>query len=122
MDQRVSHFLTFVTFVHGFNVLWRMPCSENAINGSEGRGCKQARCDYYPGMSDWGDCAAVERDAQRVGGAWVFRGTRVPVRALFENLEDGATVDDFLEWFPGVQRLQVESVLRYAEASLIQST
>ncbi len=73
-------------------------------------------------MSDWGDCAAVERDAQRVGGAWVFRGTRVPVRALFENLEDGATVDDFLEWFPGVQRLQVESVLRYAEASLIQST
>ena len=43
-----------------------------------------------------------------VSGALLFRGTRVPVRALFENLEDGATVDDFLEWFPGVQRTQAE--------------
>ncbi len=70
-------------------------------------------------MSDWRDCQAVERDPERVSGAWIFRGTRVPVRALFENLEDGATVDDFLEWFPGVQRAQVEAVLKYAEASLL---
>jgi uncharacterized protein (DUF433 family) len=61
----------------------------------------------------------MERDPQRVSGAWVFRGTRVPVRALFENLEDGATVDDFLEWFPGVQRSQVEAVLKHDEASLL---
>ena len=70
-------------------------------------------------MKDWQDCQAVERDPQRVSGAWIFRGTRVPVRALFENLEDGATVDDFLEWFPGVQRAQVEAVLKHAESSLL---
>jgi uncharacterized protein (DUF433 family) len=61
----------------------------------------------------------VERDSQRVSGAWIFRGTRFPVRALFENLEDGATVDDFLEWFPGVQRAQVLAVLKHAESSLL---
>lgn len=70
-------------------------------------------------MSDWRDCQAVELDPQRVSGAWIFRGTRVPVRALFENLEDGVTVDDFLEWFPGVQRAQVEAVLKHAESSLL---
>ena len=63
-------------------------------------------------MLDWGQCPAVERLAGKVGGAWVFKGTRVPVKALFENLEDGARVDDFLEWFPGVTREQVEAVLR----------
>jgi uncharacterized protein (DUF433 family) len=41
----------------------------------------------------------------------VFRGTRIPVVALFENLREGASVDQFLEWFPGVERSQVESVL-----------
>ncbi len=69
-------------------------------------------------MLDWKQCSAVERDALRMSGAWVFRGTRVPVRALFENLEDGAAVDDFLEWFPGVQRTQAEAVLEFAAASL----
>jgi uncharacterized protein (DUF433 family) len=44
-------------------------------------------------------------------GAWVFKGTRVPAEALFENLEDGARVVDFLEWFPGVTHGQVEAVL-----------
>ena len=63
-------------------------------------------------MLDWGQCPAVERVSGKVGGAWVFKGTRVPVKALFENLEDGARVDDFLEWFPGVTREQVEAVLR----------
>ncbi len=70
-------------------------------------------------MKDWQNCPAVERNPERVSGAWIFRGTRVPVRALFENLEDGATVDDFLEWFPGVQRAQVEAVLKHAERSLL---
>ena len=69
-------------------------------------------------MIDWTSCSAVERSAGKVSGAWVFRGTRVPVRALFENLEDGATVDDFLEWFPGVTRAHVEAVLEHASASL----
>ena len=70
-------------------------------------------------MIDWHSCPAVERSPGRVSGAWVFRGTRVPVRALFENLEDGASVDDFLEWFPGVTRAQVEAVLEQASASLV---
>ena len=47
------------------------------------------------------ECPHVERIAGKVSGSWLFTGTRVPVTALFENLEDGATVDEFLEWFPG---------------------
>ena len=69
-------------------------------------------------MLDWTKCLAVARDLARVSGAWVFQGTRVPVKALFENLEDGATVDEFLLWFPGVTRDQVEAVLEHAEQSL----
>jgi len=69
-------------------------------------------------MIDWSECSAVERNVDRVSGAWVFRGTRVPVRALFENVEAGASIGDFLEWFPGVERVQVEAVLEYIEATL----
>jgi uncharacterized protein (DUF433 family) len=69
-------------------------------------------------MLDWGQCLAVERVPGKVSGAWIFRGTRVPVKALFENIEDGATVTQFLEWFPGVTKLQVESVLEFAGQSL----
>ena len=65
-------------------------------------------------MMDWSSCPAVERDTEKVSGAWVFRGTRVPVVALFENLEGGASVDDFLSWFPDVAREQVEAVLNYS--------
>ena len=71
-------------------------------------------------MLDWVRCDAVQRDPARVGGAWTFRGTRVPVRALFENLEGGATVEQFLEWFPGVTRRQVEAVLEHAAKSLTE--
>lgn len=67
---------------------------------------------------DWTNCPEVERTPAKLSGAWVFRGTRVPVKALFENLEDGATVDQFLEWFPGVTRSHVESVLEFTAASL----
>jgi uncharacterized protein (DUF433 family) len=67
---------------------------------------------------DWNQCPAVERDPEKVSGAWIFRGTRVPVQALFANLEDGARLDDFLEWFPGVTREQAEAVLKHAEQSL----
>ncbi len=69
-------------------------------------------------MLDWRHCSAVQRSADTVSGAWVFRGTRVPVKSLFENLEDGATVDDFLEWFPGVERKQIVAVLAFAEQTL----
>jgi uncharacterized protein (DUF433 family) len=69
-------------------------------------------------MLDWNRCSAVERSPEKVSGEWLFKGTRIPVRALFENLEGGARVDDFLEWFPGVTREQIELVLRHAERSL----
>ncbi len=69
-------------------------------------------------MLDWTQCSVVERAEGKVSGAWLFRGTRVPVTALFENLEDGATVDDFLEWFPGVKREQAQAVLEFTKRSL----
>jgi uncharacterized protein (DUF433 family) len=70
-------------------------------------------------MFDWNQCPAVERVPGKVSGAWLFKGTRVPVKALLENLEDGATVDDFLQWFPGVTREQVLEVLQFTGRSLI---
>jgi uncharacterized protein (DUF433 family) len=72
-------------------------------------------------MLDWTTCGAVERQPGRLSGAWVFRGTRVPVSALFTNIEGGATVEEFLEWFPGVSRQQVNSVLEHAARSLAVS-
>jgi len=69
-------------------------------------------------MLDWSLCPAVERDPQRLGGIWVFRGTRIPVSALFENLEDGAQISQFVEWFPGVTLSQVRMVLDYAAKNL----
>ncbi len=69
-------------------------------------------------MLDWSTCPAVERDPQRVSGAWVFRGTRVPVSALFENLEDEVQITQFVEWFPGVTIEQVRAVLDHAAKSL----
>ena len=55
-------------------------------------------------MFDWSDCTGVTTSPDTVSGAFVFRGTRVPVKALFENLEDGATVDDFIQWFGDTRR------------------
>ncbi|HEX3555286.1 MAG TPA: DUF433 domain-containing protein [Thermoanaerobaculia bacterium] len=72
-------------------------------------------------MLDWSQCPAVERDPEKVSGAWVFKGTRVPVKALFENLEDGARVDDLLDWFPGLTREQIDAVLEHAQQSLVEA-
>ena len=55
-------------------------------------------------MLDWTTCPALERHPSKVSGARVFLGTRVTVSGLFSNLEGGATVDEFLEWFPGASR------------------
>jgi uncharacterized protein (DUF433 family) len=64
-------------------------------------------------MGNWKECNAVERDPSVVGGTWVFRGTRVPVAALFENLKDGVTPQEFVVLFPGVTRSQIDAVLEY---------
>ena len=69
-------------------------------------------------MFSWSTCPAVERSPDKVSGAWLFRGTRVPVTALFENLEGGASVEEFLLWFPGVSREQVSMALEHAEQGL----
>jgi uncharacterized protein (DUF433 family) len=53
-----------------------------------------------------------------LSGAWTFKGTRAPVKALFENFEDGSTVEQFLDWFPGVTREQVDAVLEHTARSL----
>jgi uncharacterized protein (DUF433 family) len=73
-------------------------------------------------MIDWSTCSAVECDPARVSGAWVFRGTRIPVAALFQNLEDGASIQDFVQWFPGVTLEQVRSVLEHAALSSVPVT
>jgi uncharacterized protein (DUF433 family) len=68
-------------------------------------------------MIDWSTCSAVEKIPERVSGAWVFRGTRIPVSALFENLEDGADINEFVEWFPGVPSEQVKEALEHTARS-----
>ena len=73
-------------------------------------------------MTDWNTCPAVERNPLRISGAWAFVGTRIPVHALFENLATGATVDEFVEWFPGVDRQQVLAVLDHEAKSLKAET
>jgi len=65
-------------------------------------------------MIDWSTCSAAERDPDRVSGAWVFRDTRVPLSALFENLEDGVPITEFVKLFPGVSLQQVRAVLEHA--------
>ena len=62
---------------------------------------------------NWADCPAVEQDPQRVSGAWVFRGTRIPVAALFQNLEDGVSLAEFVEIFPGVSIEQSRLVAEF---------
>ena len=67
---------------------------------------------------DWSQCQEVESVPGKVGGAWVFRGTRIPVAAAFENLEDGLTVNEIVEMFDGLKQEQVKAVLDFAVQSL----
>lgn len=66
---------------------------------------------------DWSECSAVESVPGKVSGAWVFKGTRTPVAIVFENLEDGMTIDEVMQQFP-VSRDQVKAVLEFAARSL----
>jgi uncharacterized protein (DUF433 family) len=70
-----------------------------------------------PVALDWTKCAAVESVPGKVSGAWVFRGTRLPVATIFENLEDGLSIDEIMEQFD-VTREQVTAVLNFAARSL----
>jgi len=66
---------------------------------------------------NWDDCPAVSRSPNVMSGAVVFKNSRVPISALFGNLEAGATVDEFLEWFEGVTKEQVDEVLQFTMQS-----
>ena len=67
---------------------------------------------------NWALCTAVDRDPNKLGGAWCFAGTRLAVLSLFEHLDKGSTIDEFLEWFPDVTAAQVHEVLSFAQRSL----
>jgi uncharacterized protein (DUF433 family) len=67
---------------------------------------------------DWSQCPAVESIPGKVSGAWVLKGTRMPVSVIFENLKAGANLDEILEWFEGLDREQVEAVIEFAARSL----
>jgi uncharacterized protein (DUF433 family) len=69
---------------------------------------------------DWSQCPAVESIPGKVSGAWVFRGTRMPVVTVFENLEDGISIEEIMEQFD-VTREQVTAVLEFAARSLESS-
>ena len=67
---------------------------------------------------DWSQCDAVESVPGKVSGAWVLKGTRMPVSAIFENIAGGASIDDLMEWFDGLDRDQVKAVIEFAARSL----
>src|SRR5262245_24618937 len=66
----------------------------------------------------WSLCPVVESVPGKVSGAWVLKGTRMPVAAIFENLESGASLDQIMEWYDGLDREQVKSVIEFAARSL----
>ncbi len=67
---------------------------------------------------DWSQCPAVESVPGKVSGAWVLRGTRMPVATIFENLEAGANIEEIMKWFDGLDREQVRAVIEFAARSL----
>jgi uncharacterized protein (DUF433 family) len=71
-----------------------------------------------PMSLDWSNCPGIESVPGKLSGAWVFRGTRMPVAAVFENLEDGMTIDEIVEMYDGLTRDQVNLVLNFAAKSL----
>lgn len=67
-----------------------------------------------PGLPIW-------VDPKRMSGVPCFYGTRVPVDAMFGNLESGLSLDEFLDCFPDVTREQVVAVLEYAHQSMFRA-
>ena len=68
---------------------------------------------------DWSQCLAVESVPGKLSGAWVFRGIRIPVSAVFENLEDGLDINEIVELFDGLEEEHVIAVLDFAAQSLL---
>jgi uncharacterized protein (DUF433 family) len=66
---------------------------------------------------DWSQCPDVESVPGKVSGAWVLRGTRTPVKVIFENLEAGMSIEEVIEQFP-VTRDQIDSLMAFVARSL----
>ena len=66
---------------------------------------------------DWSQCPAVESVPDKLSGAWVLKDTRMPVSAIFENLEAGSDIDEIVEQFH-LNPEQVKAVLEFAARSL----
>ena len=66
---------------------------------------------------DWSQCPAVESVPGRLSGAWVFRDTRMPMAAVFENLEVGSSIEEIIDQYD-VTREQIQAVLEFAARSL----
>ena len=66
---------------------------------------------------DWSQCPVVESVPDRLNGVWMLENTRMPVSAIFENLEAGSDIDEIIEQFH-VKREQIEAVLEFAARSL----
>lgn len=67
---------------------------------------------------DWSECSAIEQTPGKLSGAWVFRGTRMPVSIVFENLEDGLRVEEIIHLYDGVSAEQIREVLAFAARTL----
>lgn len=70
---------------------------------------------------DWSQCPEVESVPGKMSGAWVLKGTRMPVSAIFENLAAGASIDNIMEWFDGLDREQVRAVIEFAARSVAKA-
>ena len=79
---------------------------------------RDSKKEFNMAILDWSQCPAVESVPGKVSGAWVLRGTRMPVATIFENIEAGANIDDIMEWFDGLDREQVKAVIEFAARSL----
>ena len=63
---------------------------------------------------DWSECPAVWRDPERMSGKWCFNKTRLPLDTLFGHLAFGSSIEEFIEWYPGVEHALIVEVLKFA--------
>jgi len=96
---------------------FRLPASLSRDFQTRFPKCTHLRLDMrltYPCcMLDWTNCTAVEREPGKISGAWAFKGTRVPVKALFENLEDGASGQLTMQLFTNDKARLLASLAKY---------
>ena len=69
-------------------------------------------------IPDWDDCPVVERIAGKVSGAWIFVRSRLPLYVLYANLAGGATIEEFVDWYGGVEERMVAAVLTHEAEAL----